>query len=231
MFHFILGAGQLTYAMHIAEGFLPKLWALIWFALFLPILALSIRKLTFQFKEDQSNKLLFALMAAFAFTLSSLKIPSIVGSCSHPTGMGLGAILLGPLPMVAVGTIVLILQALLIAHGGITTLGANAFSMAVVGPFVSFGVFHLLKKMNVNRKFNVFFAATLGSLSTYFITSLQLGLAFAEGNFLLAAAKFLGVFMFTQLPISIAEGLLTVVVYNLLSQSNQFPILAGGRKS
>lgn len=231
MFHFIFGAGQLTYAMHIAEGFLPKLWAFIWFALFLPVLVLSIRKLAQQFKEDQSNKLLFALMAAFAFTLSSLKIPSIVGSCSHPTGMGLGAILLGPLPMVAVGTIVLMLQALLIAHGGITTLGANAFSMAVVGPFVSFGVFQLLKKMKVNRKVNVFVAATLGSLSTYFVTSLQLGLAFADGNFLLSAAKFLGVFMFTQLPISIAEGLLTVVVYNLLSQSNQFPVLAGGRES
>lgn len=231
MFQFIFSAGQLTYAMHIAEGFLPKLWAFIWFVIFLPVLVMSIRQLTLKFNEDQSNKLSFALMAAFAFTLSSLKIPSIVGSCSHPTGMGLGAILLGPLPMVAVGTIVLMLQALLIAHGGITTLGANAFSMAVVGPFVSFGVFYVLKKMNINRKLGVFFAATLGSLSTYFITSLQLGLAFAEGNFLMATAKFLGVFMFTQLPISIAEGLLTVVVYNLLSQTNQFSTLAGGRES
>ena len=132
--------------------------------------------------------------------------------------------------MVVVGTIVLILQALLIAHGGITTLGANAFSMAVVGPFVSFGVFHLLKKMNVNKKFSVFFAATLGSLSTYFVTSLQLGLAFSDGNLSLSVAKFLGVFMFTQLPISIAEGVLTVVVYNLLSQTDQFQALVGGTK-
>ena len=146
MINYLLSSGQLTYAMHISEGFLPKIWAFIWFVTFIPFLVLSIRKLTVQFKDDQTNKLLFALMAAFAFTLSALKIPSIVGSCSHPTGMGLGAILLGPLSMVTVGTIVLILQALLIAHGGITTLGANAFSMAVVGPFVSFGVFHLLKK-------------------------------------------------------------------------------------
>lgn len=226
----LLSGSRFTYAMHIAEGFLPKQWSLVWFVLFTPLLILSIKKLTVLFKEESSNKLLFSLMAAFAFTLSSLKIPSIVGSCSHPTGMGLGAILLGPLPMVAVGTIVLLLQALLIAHGGITTLGANAFSMAVVGPFVSFGIYTILKKMNVNKKLTVFLAATIGSLSTYFITSLQLGLAFANGNFLLSAAKFLGVFMFTQLPISIAEGLLTVVVYNLLSQSNQFPVLVGGKK-
>lgn len=230
MIRSFLSAGQLSYAMHISEGFLPKLWAMLWMLIFLPFLVLSIRKLTLKFRDDQTNKLLFALMAAFAFTLSSLKIPSIVGSCSHPTGMGLGAILLGPVSMVAVGTIVLLLQALLIAHGGITTLGANAFSMAVVGPFVSFGIFHVLNKMHVNKKVCVFFAATLGSLSTYFVTSLQLGLAFADGNFLLTAAKFLGVFMFTQLPISIAEGLLTVVVYNLLSQTNQFQALVGGTK-
>lgn len=223
-------AGQLAYAMHIAEGFLPKLWALIWFLAFIPFLILSIRKLTVLFKDDQTNKLLFALMAAFAFTLSALKIPSIVGSSSHPTGMGLGAILIGPLPMVVVGTIVLILQALLIAHGGITTLGANGFSMAVVGPFVSFGVFHLLKKIKVNNKVSVFLAATLGSLSTYFVTSLQLGLAFTDGNLLFSVAKFLGVFMFTQVPISIAEGVLTVVVYNLLSQTDQFETFMGGTK-
>lgn len=230
MINYLFRAGQFSYAMHIAEGFLPKLWALIWFLAFIPFLILSIRKLTVIFKDDQTNKLLFALMAAFAFTLSALKIPSIVGSSSHPTGMGLGAILIGPLPMVVVGTIVLILQALLIAHGGITTLGANAFSMAVVGPFVSFGVFHLLKKMKVNNKVSVFLAASLGSLSTYFVTSLQLGLAFTDGNLLFSVAKFLGVFMFTQVPIAIAEGVLTVVVYNLLSQTDQFETFVGGTK-
>lgn len=230
MFNVLLNAGQLTYAMHIAEGFLPKMWALLWTLIFLPFLVLGIMKLNKQFKEDASNKLLFALMAAFAFTLSSLKIPSIVGSCSHPTGMGLGAILLGPLSMVVIGTVVLLFQALLIAHGGITTLGANAFSMAVVGPFVTFGVYQLMKKMNINRKWCVFVAAMVGSLCTYFVTSIQLGAAFAQGDFIMASIKFLGVFMFTQLPIAIAEGLLTVVVYNLLTENNQFPKLAGGSR-
>ncbi len=61
------------------------------------------------------------------FVLSALKIPSVTGSCSHPTGVGLGAIMFGPSVMFVLGTIVLIFQALLLAHGGITTLGANAF--------------------------------------------------------------------------------------------------------
>ena len=66
--------------------------------------------------------------------LSALKIPSVTGSCSHPTGTGLGAVLFGPGVMTVLGTIVLLFQALLLAHGGLTTLGANVFSMAIVGP-------------------------------------------------------------------------------------------------
>ncbi len=216
-------------AMHIAEGFLPQFWTLIWYAIFAPFFIMSIAAMKKQFSANASNKLLFALMAAFAFTLSSLKIPSVVGSCSHPTGMGLGAILLGPLPMVAIGTVVLLMQALLIAHGGITTLGANAVSMAVVGPFVSFGLYKLLKKMGVGQKVNIFIAAVVGNLATYLVTSFQLGAAFPGDSFIAAAGKFMGVFMLTQLPVAVAEGLLTIVVFNLIADSKQFPVLEGGR--
>lgn len=217
-----------TIAMHIAEGFLPQVWSFVWYGLFAPFFILSMVALKKQFATHSSNKLLFALMAAFAFTLSSLKIPSIVGSCSHPTGMGLGSILLGPLPMVAIGTVVLLMQALLIAHGGITTLGANAMSMAVVGPFVTFGLYKLMKKMGVTLKVNIFISAIVGNLATYLLTSLQLGAAFSGGDFMGASIKFMGVFMLTQVPIALAEGLLTIVIFNLLSESKQFPVLKGG---
>ncbi|MCB6480775.1 energy-coupling factor ABC transporter permease, partial [Streptococcus parasanguinis] len=78
---------------------------------------------------------------AFIFILSSLKIPSVTGSSSHPTGVGLGTAMFGPSVISVLGTICLLFQALLLAHGGLTTLGANAFSMAVVGPFVGFAVY------------------------------------------------------------------------------------------
>lgn len=224
----VLPIFQSTIAMHIAEGFLPQFWSILWYAIFAPFFILSMITLKKHFSEHQSNKLLFALMAAFAFTLSSLKIPSIVGSCSHPTGVGLGAILLGPLPMVAIGTVVLLMQALLIAHGGITTLGANAMSMAVVGPLVTYGLYRLMKKLGVSTKINIFVAAVIGNLATYLLTSLQLGAAFAGGDFVGASVKFMGIFMLTQIPIAIAEGLLTIVIFNLLSESKQFPVLKGG---
>ncbi|MFQ3633532.1 MAG: energy-coupling factor ABC transporter permease [Roseiflexus sp.] len=126
-----------AYAMHIMEGFLPLPWAGFWFIVVLPFWVLGIRTINRLIAEKPETRLLLGFAAAFAFVLSALKIPSVTGSSSHPTGVGLGAILFGPPVMSVLGSVVLLFQALLIAHGGLTTLGANAFSMAVVGPFVA----------------------------------------------------------------------------------------------
>lgn len=207
-------------AMHIMEGYLPKQWALIWFIAFLPFVALGLRKLNQLMSKGRDIKLLLGVVAAFTFCLSALKIPSVVGSCSHPTGVGLGAVIFGPLPMVVVGTVVLLLQALLLAHGGLTTLGANGFSMAVVGPFVSYGVYKGLRKLSVNKKWAIFAGAFLGDLLTYFTTSVQLGLAFPDtAGVATAIVKYLGIFMLTQLPIAVGEGILTVLVFNWISDN------------
>ena len=152
------------------------------------------------------------LGGAFAFVLSALKIPSVSGSCSHPTGVGLGAILFGPLVMTVLGLIVLLFQALLLAHGGLTTLGANTFSMAIAGPIVSWLVYKLLRKAKAPAAVAVFAAAALGDLFTYVVTSLQL--AVVNGGLV----KFLTIFAVTQIPLAIAEGLLTVVIFNVLEK-------------
>lgn len=203
-------------AMHIMEGFLPKGWALLWTIVVIPFFILGVRKLNFIFTNQPNKKLLVALAGAFVFLLSALKIPSVTGSCSHPTGVGLGAILFGPTVMAVLGVIVLLFQALLLAHGGISTLGANAFSMAVVGPFVAYGVFKLLRKNNVNVGVSVFAAAALGDLATYIVTSLQLGLAFPDpvGGMATSIVKFLSIFAITQIPIAAAEGIITALVYD-----------------
>jgi len=136
----LLTLPQNAYAMHIMEGFLPVNWAGFWFVLTIPFLILGLRSIQKTVTAAPSVKMLLGLAGAFAFVLSALKIPSVTGSCSHPTGVGLGAIMFGPLAMVVLGCIVLIFQALLLAHGGVTTLGANTFSMAVVGPIAAFGL-------------------------------------------------------------------------------------------
>ena len=76
--------------------------------------------------------------------------------------------------MSVIGLIVLIFQALLLAHGGITTLGANTFSMAVVGRLVSYFLYKILKKMKVSQSIAIFTAAMIGDLMTYITTSIEL---------------------------------------------------------
>ncbi|MFM1455426.1 cobalt ECF transporter S component CbiM [Yersinia enterocolitica] len=209
-----------VFAMHIMEGFLPPMWALAWWMLFLPCLFMGLVRLKQIVAEDSNQKVLLALCGAFIFVLSALKIPSVTGSCSHPTGVGLAVILFGPVVVAVLGAIVLLFQALLLAHGGLTTLGANGMSMAVIGPVVGYLVWKLACKAGLRRDVGVFLCAMLADLTTYFVTSVQLGLAFPDPQFSVSGSiiKFMGVFCITQIPIAIAEGLLTVMIYDQLTK-------------
>lgn len=209
-----LGISPGASAMHIMEGYLPLGYCITWGVLCVPFVGVGIVKIRNIVKEHRKTLLLLAMAGAYAFVLSALKIPSVTGSSSHPTGTGLGAILFGPTPMAVLGLIVLLFQAILLAHGGLTTLGANTFSMAIVGPFVTFGIYKLGQKLKINRHVTIFLAAALGNLLTYCVTSIQLALAYPSevGGIAASAAKFMGVFALTQIPLAVIEGLLTVVV-------------------
>lgn len=204
--------------MHIMEGFLPWYWCLFWYLLSLPVVAygiIQIKKIT---DKNPESKPLLAVSGAFMFVLSSLKLPSVTGSCSHPTGNGLGAVLFGPAVTAVLATITLIFQALLIAHGGITTLGANIFSMGIVGPFVAWLIWKGGNKAGISAAVTVFFAAAFGDLFTYVTTATQLSLAYPIPTFSAAYAKFFVIFAYTQVPLAIAEGILTVIIFDYLKK-------------
>ncbi|GAB1542919.1 energy-coupling factor ABC transporter permease [Scytonema sp. NUACC21] len=217
-FYLIVCLPKPAYAMHIMEGSLPPGWAIFWWVVALPFFALGLRSLTRITKATPELKLLLALAGAFTFVLSALKMPSVTGSSSHPTGTGLGAVLFGPLAMSVLGSLVLLFQAILLAHGGLTTLGANAFSMAIAGPCVAFWVYRLVMGTGQQR-LAIFLGASLANLVTYLITSVQLALAFpsATGGFIASFVKFAGIFAVTQVPLAISEGFLTVLVWNWLA--------------
>ncbi len=217
-FFVVLGLAAPAEAMHIMEGFLPPMWAVIWWVVFIPFLVASLWSLKKTLAENPRLKMLLALTIAFCFVLSALKLPSVTGSCSHPTGTGLVVVLFGPLAAALVGFIVLLFQAVLLAHGGLTTLGANAASMAVAGPFVGWVFYIAARKLKLSQSIGVFLAAFMADLSTYVVTSLQLAVAFpgAEGGVMQSFVKFASIFAVTQLPLAITEGIITVVVFNLL---------------
>lgn len=193
-----------------------------WTLAAVPFVAIGVRQVGRQIRRQPELRMLLGVAAAFAFVLSALKLPSVTGSCSHPTGTGLGAILFGPLAMAPIGAVVLLFQALLLAHGGLTTLGANLVSLAVVGPLVAAGVFRLARRAGASLALGVFLAASLADLMTYVTTSVQLAWAFPDpaGGFAASFAKFAGIFALTQIPLAISEGLLTVVICNALARFN-----------
>ncbi len=204
--------------MHIMEGFLPWQWCLFWYLVAIPVVVygvIQIKKIT---DKNPESKPLLAVSGAFMFVLSSLKLPSVTGSCSHPTGNGLGAILFGPAVVSVLATITLVFQALLLAHGGITTLGANIFSMGIVGPFCAWLIYKGCKNMGISISIAVFLAATFGDLLTYVTTAIQLSLAFPIPTFSESLIKFMIIFAYTQLPLALAEGLLTVVIFDYIKK-------------
>lgn len=214
MLSILLAGVENISAMHIMEGYLPLFHCIAWGAICLPFLTFGFIQIRRRVQNQRRSLMLFAMSGAFIFVISSLKIPSVTGSCSHMTGTGLGAILFGVSSTSILGFIVLLFQSILLAHGGLTTLGANTFSMAIAGPIFALLLYKLCLKLKCNRKVSIFLAAALGDLFTYSITSVQLALAYPGdgGNFLSSAEKFLAVFAPTQIPLAVMEGILTLLV-------------------
>ena len=206
--------------MHIMEGFLPGPWWQFWFVVSIPVILYGIYKLNKLITEKREILPLLAVAGAYIFVLSSLKLPSVTGSCSHPTGTGMAAILFGPAISAVLGVIVLLYQALFLAHGGFTTLGANVFSMGIAGPVVAYIIFKVGMRLNLNFYVTVFLATALADWATYVITSLELALAFPAqtGGVLVSFKAFAAIFALTQIPLAIMEGAITALIFKYVIQ-------------
>jgi len=204
--------------MHIADGFLPLTHAAAWTALAAPFVWHGSRQVTRRASASPAAALTLGAAGGFTLLLSSLKLPSIAGSSSHPTGIALGTIVCGPATMAAITPPVLLLQALLLAHGGLTTLGANTFAMAVVGPWTAWAVWRLVGLAMPGRA-ATFAAAVAGTLATYATTAAQLALAFPDATSGVAGAflEFSAIFLTAQVPLALAEAAFTVIALDTLS--------------
>ncbi|TQD26725.1 energy-coupling factor ABC transporter permease [Methanolobus vulcani] len=206
--------------MHIFEGFLPSPWWQLWFVFSIPVILYGMYKLNKLVSARRDVIPLLAVAGAFIFVLSSLKLPSVTGSSSHPTGTGMAAILFGPGITAVLGVIVLLYQAIFLAHGGITTLGANSASMAIIGPAVAYAFYKAASKAGINFYLNVFLATAIADWVTYVVTSVQLAVAFpaAEGGILASFTAFATIFAATQVPLAIMEGALTALIMKYVVQ-------------
>jgi cobalt/nickel transport system permease protein len=206
--------------MHIMEGFLPWQWCIVWWLVAVPFIVLGIIELRSMMRKDREYLPLLGVCGAFIFILSALKLPSVTGSSSHPTGTGLSTICFGVFITSVIGAIVLLFQALLLAHGGISTLGANMVSMAIGGPLAGYAIYRLLKNTSVNIYITVFTVTAVADLITYVITSFQLALAYPAqiGGVMTSFAAFFAIFAVTQIPLAIVEGCVLALVFKYIVQ-------------
>jgi len=205
-------------AMHITEGILPPGWAGLWFLAAAPFLFWGLRTIKRRRAADPSYATLVALVGSAIFVISCAPVPGpVAGSCSHPCGTGLGALLIGPGPTVVVASIALLLQALFLAHGGLSTLGANIMSMGVVGAFSAYAVFNVLRRARTPLFLAAFVAGMVSDWGTYATTSFELSSALhGDGSMWAMFATVALLFVPTQLPLGIAEGFVTAVTYRFV---------------
>lgn len=197
--------------MHIAEGILPAPQAAAWFVAAAPFVYAGLRRVKKVSSDVPSYKALVGIMGAAVFVISALPIPvPFTGTCSHPAGTGMAAILVGPLVSVLISTIALLIHSLFLAHGGITTLGANIFTMGIMGSFAGYGAFRGLRAVNAPFWMAAFAAGLVSDWATYAGTSLLMALGLhGDGSLWGLFSAIMLAFVPTQLPLGILEGVIT----------------------
>jgi cobalt/nickel transport system permease protein len=217
--------------MHLAEGILPPLQAVAWSAAAVPFLAWGLWSTQRRVTLNPDHKPLIALIGAAVFIISCMPVPvPFTGTCSHPCGTGMAAILIGAGPTVVVAFIALLLQALFLAHGGLSTLGLNLLGMGVVAGLLAVATFRGLRGLGVSGATAAFAAGLLSDWGTYAVTATGLGLLAPAGSsfwsqFALTALAFAP----TQIPLGIAEGVVSAAAWRLVATRRPDLLVAGAK--
>src|SRR5690349_10433919 len=128
--------------MHIPDGYLSPSTCAAFYALSASAWWVALRKI----KRLLNSRLipLISVFAAFSFVIMMFNLPLPGGTTGHAVGMGIAAVVLGPWGSMLAISVALVIQALFFGDGGITTLGANCFNMAIAGSLVAYWVYRAL---------------------------------------------------------------------------------------
>jgi cobalt/nickel transport system permease protein len=147
--------------MHIPDGFLSGGINIATYAVSASVCGYSIKRCNKEFGDKHVP--LLGVTAAFVFAAQMLNFPVAGGTSGHFLGAALAAILMGPYAACLIMSLVLIIQCLGFADGGLTALGSNIFNMGVIGGFGSYYIFIGLKKIFPDSKGGIMAAASLTS--------------------------------------------------------------------
>ncbi len=157
---------------------------------------------------------LAALVAAFVFAAQMINFPVLPGMSGHLIGGVLAAVLVGPAAGYIVMSIVLIVQALVFADGGLSALGLNIVNMGLVGAVGGYYVFRALMRATGNRRGRVPMVAGFAAFVSVPMAAVAFAVEFALGGTAesLSMGAILWALLTTHTLIGIGEGLITALV-------------------
>ncbi|CAB1241783.1 energy-coupling factor ABC transporter permease [Clostridium sp. MT-14] len=204
--------------MHIEDGILsPQAWGT-WYAISAVFMVPGVKEIKKRVKENLYYKPFLAMVGVAVFVISCMHIPvPVTGSCSHPCGTALAAIIVGPFATGVISAIVLFFQAIFLGHGGITTIGANTFSMGIAAGILGYLCWKILRYFKSPIWLAAGIAGFMGDIITYLVAALELAISL-HGHVPLMKQWmifFLG-YGPTQLPLAIAEGVFTALVLQVM---------------
>jgi cobalt/nickel transport system permease protein len=211
--------------MHIEDGILSAGACVGWYAVTAAFVVPGVYEIKKRIRENLSYKPFLAMVGVAVFVISAMHLPvPVTGSCSHPCGTALAAIIIGPFATAVISSIVLFFQAIFFGHGGITTVGANTFSMGICGGMSGWAAWKGLRALNCPIWLAAGVAGFAGDLITYLAAAFELALSL-HGQVPLVKQWMIFFMGYgpTQLPLAIGEALFTSAV--LLAMMNRRPDL------
>ncbi|MFB7505759.1 energy-coupling factor ABC transporter permease [Streptomyces broussonetiae] len=166
--------------MHVPDGFIDAPTSAVTGVVAAGALAVSLRGARHEL--DEKTAPLGGLVAAFLFAVQMLNFPVAAGTSGHLLGGALAAILVGPYTAVLCVSVVLLLQGVLFADGGLTALGVNITDMAVVTTVVSYAVFRALLAVLPRKRRSVTVASFVAALVSVPAAAVAFTLIYAVGG-------------------------------------------------
>ncbi|MEM3626974.1 MAG: energy-coupling factor ABC transporter permease [Candidatus Bathyarchaeia archaeon] len=213
--------------MHIPDGFLSAEICILTFIFAMLFLVWAWKKTRSFYSRFRAFAPLLAISSAFVFVAQMINFPIAYGTSGHLVGGTFLSLLLGPYAAILSMSIVLLMQALFFADGGIFTFGANVLNMAVIGGLSFFIVKFLANghKGDVRFFLSVFVASWLSVVLGALSCGLQIGLSpvFSSAG---GIAVTIPAMLFWHSLIGLGEAAITTTLTTQLYKL-QLPILNG----
>ena len=215
--------------MHIPDGFIDIPTSAAFGTLALAGTAIALKKA--KSEVDDRTAPMAGLTAVFIFAVQMLNFPVAAGTSGHLLGGALAMVLVGPYAASLAITVVLGVQALLFADGGLTALGLNVFNLSVIAVLVSFLVFKLMVKLLPKAKSAIPLAAGIAAFVSVPISASAFTLQYAiGGNGTAPVETVLIAMLSTHLLIGIGEAVITMLTVSAILASRSDLVYGWSRK-